>query len=171
VSQPGTARELRVWGVGGAAKYAPETMEVQAPFEVDSADVTRLRWQLEDFLEWPLDPRTELYRVGSSAARVRCAVVAKIEEDLPRARFEVVSDVTGPVACGDRAVAGVGGDLPVGRICGRAVPVGGCALVELARQNQNQALGACLMVCGAPRGAVCRMEVGDLHRFVVVAAG
>lgn len=36
--------------------FAPTVVEVKGEFGLDPVDVERLRWYLEDFLEFPLDP-------------------------------------------------------------------------------------------------------------------
>ncbi|HEY5116665.1 MAG TPA: CHAT domain-containing protein, partial [Nakamurella sp.] len=92
--------------------YAPTTVQVTTPFELDPVDVERFRWYLEDFLEWPLEPAPKLAEgveqrlvqvgielfgavFGSGDAR---DLWAKVRDELPSARFEVVSEVTGPGA-------------------------------------------------------------------------
>ena len=97
----------------GRAGEAPSLVQVQAPFVVEPDDVERLRWYLEDYLEWPLDPAPELaggverrlVEVGTELFRALFASTedardlwAEIRRDLPAARFEVppVQRTVGP---------------------------------------------------------------------------
>lgn len=90
--------------------FAPVTIPVSAAFALDQDDVERLRWYLEDYLEWPLDPApalaarverrlnelgTELFRAVFQSSDDARDLWGQVRGELPSARFEVVSDVTG----------------------------------------------------------------------------
>jgi tetratricopeptide (TPR) repeat protein len=91
----------------------PARVEAEVPFSVEPTDIERLRWYLEDFLEYPLDPAPELARgveqrlveVGTGLFRAVFQssddardLWAMVRNRLGNARIEIVSDVTGAAA-------------------------------------------------------------------------
>ncbi|HEX8304602.1 MAG TPA: CHAT domain-containing protein [Jatrophihabitans sp.] len=92
------------------AGMVPTRVEAEAPFSMEPTDIERLRWYLEDFLEYPLDPAPELAHgveqrmvdVGTALFRAvfdsnadARDLWATVRTGLTQARLEVVSDMTG----------------------------------------------------------------------------